>query len=70
MVKLLVVLSTGVPLSVTRILTVLMLGACVNAGVQEIPPDADTVSPGGALTRAKVRLFAGRSASVATALVE
>jgi hypothetical protein len=37
-------------------------------GVQAIAPEGDTVSPVGPLTRAKVSVLVGRSASVAVAL--
>src|SRR5678815_2698223 len=48
--------------------TTLTLGPCVSVGVQAIAPEGDTVSPVGPLTRAKVSVLAGRSASVAVAL--
>ena len=58
----------GDPLSVTRIVTVLVLGVCGPVGVHEIAPLLDTVSPLGPDTSAKVRVLAGRSVSVAVAV--
>src|SRR5207245_8901483 len=67
-VKLLVALRLGVPASKTRTVTTLVLGPCASLGVQAIAPFAATVRPAGPDTSAKVRVLAGRSASVAVAL--
>src|SRR2546421_11670737 len=56
------------PLSVTLTLTMFVLGPCASVGVQLIAPVAGLmVMPAGELARAKVKLLAGRSASVAVA---
>ena len=49
-VKLLVALKGGVPLSVTTVLTVLVLGPCASVGVHVITPAVLMAAPGGALT--------------------
>src|SRR5678815_3747080 len=72
-VKLLVALSDRVLTAagfVSETLTriKLVVEPCAAVGVQAIAPDGDTVNPLGPLTRAKARLLAGRSASVAVAL--
>src|SRR2546429_293254 len=68
-VNVLVTLKAGTPLSVTLTLTMFVLGPCASLGVQLIAPLAGLmVMPVGALTSAKVKLLAGRSASVALAL--
>src|SRR5438477_484523 len=65
----LVTLRAGTPLSVTLTLTAFVLGPCASVGVQLIAPLAGLmVMPAGALTKAKVKVLAGRSASVALAL--
>src|SRR2546428_835534 len=65
----LVTLKAGTPLSVTLTLTAFVLGPCASVGVQLIAPLAGLmVMPAGELTSAKVKLLAGRSASVALAL--
>src|SRR2546421_6131211 len=65
----LVTLRAGTPLSVTLTLTAFVLGPCASVGVQLIAPLAGLmIMPAGELTSAKVKLLAGRSASVALAL--
>src|SRR5437870_2147237 len=60
----LVTLKAGTPLSVTLTLTMFVLGPCPSVGVQLIAPVAGLmVMPAGELTKAKVKLLAGRSAS-------
>src|SRR3989440_10903730 len=62
-------LRAGTPLSVTLTLTTFVLGPCASVGVQLIAPLAGLmVMPAGELTKAKVKVLAGRSASVALAL--
>src|SRR6185503_13104093 len=63
----LVVLITGVPLSKTRTVTVLVLGPWASLGVQAMAPAAETVSPVGPDTSANVRVSGGGSESVAVA---
>src|SRR5204863_360169 len=68
-VNVLVTLRAGTPLSVTLTLTAFVLGPCASVGVQLIAPlPGLMVMPVGALTKAKVKLLAGISASVALAL--
>src|SRR5205823_5268005 len=68
-VNVLVTLRAGTPLSVTLTLTMFVLGPCASVDVQLIAPLAGLmVMPAGELTSAKVKLLAGRSASVALAL--
>src|SRR6185369_6623217 len=55
-------------LSVTLTCTGYMPGPWAEVGVQAIAPADDTVSPVGPLTRAKVQVCTGMSASVAVAL--
>ena len=50
-VNVLVVLSEGTPLSVTRTTTALVLGPCSSVGVQFTVPSSPTVNPGGPLTK-------------------
>src|SRR6266851_1484194 len=65
-VKLLVSLSGGLPLSVTRTVMTLVLGPCASVGVQVRTPVAESsVIPPGPATRANVKMFAGISGSVA-----
>src|SRR5207245_2798333 len=65
-VKLLVSLSGGVPLSVTRTVMTLVLGPCALVGVQVSTPVAEfSVIPLGPATRANVSVLAGISESVA-----
>src|SRR6266704_3227980 len=65
-VKLLVSLSGGLPLSVTRTLMTLVLGPCASLGVQVSTPVAESsVMPLGPATRANVKVLAGISGSVA-----
>src|SRR5437773_2673329 len=47
MVKLLVALSDGVPLSVTMVVNVAVLGPCASLGVQAITPLALMLAPAG-----------------------
>src|SRR6266542_2318770 len=64
--KLLVSLDGGAPLSVTRTLIKLVLGPWASIGVQVSRPLLEfKFTPAGADTRLKVRVFAGRSASLA-----
>src|ERR1041385_1194679 len=64
--KLFVVLSAGVPLSVTLIVIEFVLGPCASVGVQVTTPVVGlTATPAGPLTSAKVSVLAGRSASEA-----
>src|SRR5580765_3926228 len=67
--KPLVALRLGVPLSKTRTVTVLVLGPCASVGVQAMAPPAETVRPVGPVTKAKLSVLAGRSESVAVALM-
>ena len=61
-----VTLNVGEPLSVTLTLTVFVLGPCASLGVHVITPLlAPIVIPLGALTSAKVNVFAGISESLA-----
>ena len=46
-VKLFVALSAGVPLSVTMVVNVLVLGPCASLGVQRITPLAAMLAPVG-----------------------
>src|SRR5438445_813944 len=65
-VKLLVSLSGGVPLSVTRTVMTLVLGPCASVGVQGSTPVTESiVIPLGPATRANVSVLAGISGSVA-----
>src|SRR5712664_1495745 len=65
-VKLLVSLSGGLPLSVTRTVTTLVLGPCASVGVQVNTPVAGLrLTPVGAATSEKVSVFVGMSGSVA-----
>src|SRR6266545_2502381 len=65
-VKLLVSLDGGAPLSVTRIVIKFVLGPWASVGVQVSTPLLEfRFTPAGADTRLKVRVFAGRSASLA-----
>ena len=68
--KVCVALRLGEPLSVTRRETVLVLGPCDSVGVQVNKPfDEFIVAPlGGVVAKLNVRIFAGISASEATAL--
>src|SRR5205807_6696098 len=60
-VNVLVTLKAGTPLSVTLTLTTFVLGPCASVGVQLIAPVAGLmVMPVGELTKAKVKLLAGR----------
>ena len=64
--KLFVALRFGVPLSVTRTVTVFVLGPCASVGVQTITPVLVLiVMPVGPLTNANVSVLAGISTSVA-----
>src|SRR5262249_18708291 len=64
----LVWLRLGDPSSVTRTVTVFVLGPCASVGVQEIAPVfVLMVIPAGAETKLKVKLLAGISGSVAEA---
>src|SRR3989441_3957277 len=64
--KLLVSLSGGLPLSVTRTVMTLVLGPCASLGVQVRTPVAESsVIPLGPATRENVMRFAGKSGSVA-----
>src|SRR5262245_8191585 len=63
--KLFVSLNGGDPLSVTRTVTVLVLGPCASAGIQLNSPLAVRVAPLGPVNRLNVSVFAGRSESVA-----
>src|SRR6266704_2307567 len=58
----------GAPLSKTRTVTVLVIGAWASVGVQAMAPPEETVRPVGPDTSAKVRVLAGRSESVAVAV--
>src|SRR6185295_17121186 len=65
-VKLLVTLRLGVPLSLTFTVTVFVDGPCASVGVQVSTPVTESrLTPAGALTKAKVSVLDGRSASVA-----
>src|SRR4029077_10924231 len=65
-VKLLVALRAGLPLSVTLTVIVFVLGPCASVGVQLSTPVVGwTATPDGPLTKAKVSMLAGTSASVA-----
>src|SRR6266581_3049900 len=65
-VKLLVSLSGGMPLSVTRTVMTLVLGPCASVGVQVSTPVAGLrLTPVGAVTSEKVSVFVGMSGSVA-----
>src|SRR5439155_25534537 len=46
-VKLLVALNAGTPLSITRVVIVLVLGPCVSLGVQRITPLVSMIAPDG-----------------------
>src|SRR2546427_5555128 len=59
----------GVPSSKTRTVTVLVLGPCASVGVQAMAPDEETVRPVGPDTNAKLSVLAGRSESVAEAVM-
>ena len=64
----LVSLRLGKPLSVTRTVTVLVLGPCASVGVQEMAPVfVSMVMPPGAAIRLKAKVFVGMSESVAEA---
>ena len=67
--KLFVSPRLGDPLSVTLTVTTLVVFAKASAGVQVIKPAGLTVKPPGPETRPKVSVWAGRSVSVAVALV-
>src|SRR5712664_568223 len=70
-VKVFVALRGGEPLSVTTTVIVLVLGPWASVGVQLIKPLAGLmVIPIGGDKRLKVRMFAGRSGSVAEADTE
>ena len=61
-------LSAGVPLSVTRMVTVFVNGPCVSPGVQEkTPPDVMLAPLGAPASSVKVNVCAGVFASVAVA---
>src|ERR1041384_6855142 len=61
-----VALKLGLPLSNTRTRILLLLGPCASVGVQlKMPVAESTVAPLGAETIAYVRMFAGKSTSVA-----
>src|SRR5439155_22132434 len=65
-VKLRLLLSAGVPLSVTRTVIGFVLGPCASVGVQvNTPVFASRLTPVGAETRAKVKVLAGTSGSTA-----
>src|SRR5436190_1949188 len=65
-VKVLVSLSGGTPLSVTRTVMRLVLGPCVSVGVQVSTPLLESrFTPAGADTKLKFNVWAGTSASVA-----
>src|SRR5580765_7037 len=63
-------LMAGKPLSVTRTVIEAVLGPCASVGVQlKTPVDGSMPAPAGApASRLKVRIWAGRSASVAEAV--
>jgi hypothetical protein len=61
----LVALNGGVPLSVTRVVIVFVLGPCASPGVQVITPELEIVAPDGAANNVYVRVFGGESLSVA-----
>lgn len=63
--KLLVALNGGVPLSMTRVVMVFVLGPCASVGVQVITPELEIVAPEGAANKEYVRVFGGESLSVA-----
>src|SRR5438067_6149762 len=59
----------GTPLSVTLTAKVLVAGPCASVGLQEKTPVVEIMlAPAGALSRLKVREFAGMSASLAVAV--
>src|SRR4051794_29263706 len=61
-------LRGGVPLSVTRTVTVLVLGPCVSVGVHEMAPVfVSIVIPGGEEIRLKTSVLTGISESMAEA---
>src|SRR5205823_11951937 len=69
LVKLLVALNAGTPLSVTTTVIVFVLGPCASLGVQLIAPLLPLiVMPAGGDTRLNVSVLAGMSASVALAV--
>ena len=57
----LVAVKLGVPLSLAQILTVLVLGPWSSAGVHEMAPAEEMLSPGGPAARNQVRVWAGVS---------
>src|SRR5215468_2833109 len=63
--KLFVALNVGVPLSVTRVVIVFVLGPCASVGVQVITPELEIVAPAGAVNKVYVRVFRGKSLSMA-----
>ena len=69
MVNVRVSFRIGVPLSVTRTVTVWSPGPWSSAGVHEVSPFGSTVSPAGPLTSEKSRVFTGTSMSVAVSVV-
>jgi hypothetical protein len=64
-VKLFVALNGGVPLSVTRVVIVLVPGPCTSLGVHAITPELEMVAPEGAASKVYVKVFGGESLSVA-----
>src|SRR5262245_41126532 len=69
MVKLFVSLRLGEPLSLTRTITLFVLGPCASVGVQvNTPLVALILAPGGALTKLNESVLAGLSGSVAEAV--
>src|SRR6266536_545222 len=64
-VKLFVSLNGGVPLSVTRVVIVFVLGPCASVGVHVITPEPEIVAPEGAANNVYVKMFGGESLSVA-----
>src|SRR2546426_706894 len=65
-VKLLVSLNEGMPLSVTRMVRIKVLGLCAAVGVQVNTPVLGLMlAPGGSETKLNVRMFVGTSTSSA-----
>src|SRR5215831_4507972 len=62
-VKLLVALSGGVPLSVTRVVMTFVPGPCASVGVQLITPELEIAAPAGGANKVYVRVFGGESLS-------
>src|ERR1051326_282290 len=64
-IKVLVALSGGVPLSVTRVVNVFVLGPCASDGLQVMTPDAEIAAAAGATSNVYVSVLGAESVSEA-----